>query len=118
MQLFLERGKRYPSTSVIYSVFNQSGETNEETLCVKLGDDQGIMQNIQAGCVSWLVNLLGYSWSSFLFCGQVSPIVQHLVVKNCLGGINSSEKYSACKTATPKSEFISCNQLNKLKIRL
>ncbi len=86
-------------------LFNQSGETNKETLCVKLGDDQGIMRKIQAGCVSWLVNLLGYNWSSSLFRGQVSPIVQHLVVENCLGGIDSSEEYSACKAATLESEF-------------
>jgi hypothetical protein len=88
-------------------LFKQSGETNKETFCVKLGDDQGIMQKIQAGCVRWLVNLLGIRWSSSLFRGQleVSPIVQHLVVQNGLGGIDSSEKYSACKTATNKSEF-------------
>jgi hypothetical protein len=29
-------------------LFKQSGETNKETLCVKLGDDQGIMRKIQA----------------------------------------------------------------------
>ncbi len=86
-------------------LFKQSGETNKEPLCVKLGDDQGIMRKIQAGCVSWLVNLLGISWSSSLFRAQFSPIVQHLVVQNGLGGIDSSEKYSACKTATNKSEF-------------
>jgi hypothetical protein len=65
-------------------LFKQSGETNMETLSVKtvkLGDDQGIMRKIQAGCVSWLVNLLGYRWSGSLFHGQVSPIVQHLVVE-------------------------------------
>jgi hypothetical protein len=49
-QLFLETGKRYPSTSDIH--------------CVKLGDDQGIMRKIQARCVSWFVNLLGIRWSS------------------------------------------------------
>ena len=46
-------------------LFEQSGElslfveTNKETLCVKLGDDQGIMREIQAGSFSWLVKLLG-----------------------------------------------------------
>jgi hypothetical protein len=65
-------------------LFKQSGETNKETLSVKLGDDQGIMLKIQAGYVSWLVNLLGIRWSSSLFRGQVSPIVQHLVVQNGL----------------------------------
>ncbi len=83
-------------------LFKQSGETNKETLWVKPGDDQVIMRKIQAGCVSWLVNLLGIRWSSSLFRAQVSPIVhdvQHLVVQNGLGGIDSSEKYSACKTA-------------------
>ena len=42
-------------------LFKQSRETNKETLCVKLGDDQGIMLKIQAGCVSWLVNLLKFA---------------------------------------------------------
>jgi hypothetical protein len=91
-------------------LFKQSRETNKETLSVKLGDDQGIMWTIQAGCVSWLVNLLEIRWSSSHFRAHVSPIVQHLVVQN-----GSSEKYSACKTATNKSEFNSCNQFSKLK---
>ena len=43
-------------------LFKQSSETNKETLCVKLEDDQGIMRKIQAGCVSWLVNLLEIRW--------------------------------------------------------
>ena len=76
-------------------LFKQSRETNKETLCVKLGDDQGIMRKIQAGCVSWLVNLLGIRWSSSRFRAHVSPIVQHLVAQN-----GSGKKYSACKSAT------------------
>jgi hypothetical protein len=84
-------------------LFKQSGDTNKETLCVKLGDDQGILRKIQAGCVSFPVNSLGIRWSSFR--AHVSPIVQHLVVQNGLGGIDSNEKYSACKTATNQSEF-------------
>jgi hypothetical protein len=94
-------------------LFKQSKETNKETLCVKPGDDQGIMRKIQAGCVSWLVNLLGNRWSSSLFRAQVSPIVQHLVVQNGLGGIDSCEKYSACKTATHKSEFYSLQSIQQ-----
>ncbi len=94
-------------------LFKQSRETNKETLSVKLEDDQGIMRKIQAGCVSWLVNLLEIRWSSSHFRAHVSTIVQHLVFQN-----GSSEKYSACKTATNKSEFNSCNQFSQLKIRL
>jgi hypothetical protein len=60
----------------------QSGETNKEALCVKLGNDQGIMRKIQVGCVSRFVNLLGIRWLSSLIRGQVSPIVQHVVVHN------------------------------------
>ncbi len=91
-----------------------SRETNKETLSVKLEDDQGIMRKIQAGCISWLVNLLEIRWSSSHFRAHVSPIVQHLVVQNG-SSLTSSEKYSACKTATNKSEFNSCNQFSKLK---
>jgi hypothetical protein len=94
-------------------LFKQSRETNKETLSFKLGDDQRIMRKIQAGCVSWLVNLLVIRWSSSHFRAHVSPIVQHLVVQN-----GSIEKYSACKTATNKSEFYFCNQFSKIKIRL
>ena len=36
---------------------------------------------------------------------QASCIVQHVVISNCLGGIDSSDKYTACKHAAPKSEF-------------
>jgi hypothetical protein len=94
-------------------LFKQSRETNKETLSVKLEDDQGTMLKIQAGCVSWLVDLLEIRWSSSHFRAHVSPIVQHLVVQN-----GSSEKYSACKTATNTSEFNFCNQFSELKIRL
>ncbi len=96
-------------------LFKQSRETNKETLSVQLEDDQGIMRKNQAGCVSWLVDLLEIRLStrSSHFRAHVSPIVHHLVVQN-----GSSEKYSACKTATKKSEFNSCNQFSKLKIRL
>ncbi len=58
-------------------LFKHSGETNKEALCVKLGSDHGKMREIQTGCVSWLLN-----FSSSLFRGQVSPIVQHVVVHN------------------------------------
>jgi hypothetical protein len=63
------------------------------------------MRKIQAGCVAWLVNLLGIRWSGSLCRGQVAPIVQHLVLRQGLGGIDSSDKYSACKNAAQKSEF-------------
>ena len=63
------------------------------------------MRKIQAGCVGWLVNLLGNRWSGSLCRGQVAPIVQHIVISNGLGGIDSSDKYTACKHAAPKSEF-------------
>jgi len=63
------------------------------------------MRKIQAGCVAWLVNLLGIRWSGSLCRGQVAPIVQHLVLRQGLGGIDSSDKYSACKNAALKSEF-------------
>ena len=63
-------------------LLKQSGETNKEALCVKLGSDQGIIREVQAGCVSWLVDLLGIRWSGSLFRGQVSSIVQHVVVHN------------------------------------
>jgi hypothetical protein len=59
----------------------QGGETNKETLRGRL-EDQGIMQKIQCGCVSWLVNLLGIRWSGSLCRGQVAPIVQHIVISN------------------------------------
>jgi hypothetical protein len=41
--------------------FKQSGETNKETLCVKLEDDQGIMQKIHAGCLSFTRQFVGDS---------------------------------------------------------
>ena len=63
------------------------------------------MRKIQAGCVGWLVNLLGNRWSGSLCRGQVAPIVQHIVISNGLGGIDSSDKYTACKHAASKSEF-------------
>jgi hypothetical protein len=82
-------------------LFKRGGETNKETPLGRL-EDQGI---IQGGCVSWLVNLLGIRWSGSLCRGQVAPIVQHIVISNSLGGINSSDKYTACKHAAPKSKF-------------
>ena len=63
------------------------------------------MRKIQAGCVAWLVNLLGIRWSSSVCRAQVAPIVQFLVLRAGLGGIDSSDKYSACKNAGLKSEF-------------
>ena len=63
------------------------------------------MRKIQAGCVAWLVNLLGIRWSSSVCRAQVAPIVQYLVLRQELGGIDSSDKYSACKNANQKSEF-------------
>ncbi len=94
-------------------LFKQSRETNKETICVKLEDDQGIMRSIQAGCISWLVNLLEIRWSSSHFRAHVSPIVQHLVVQN-----GSSEKVQCLQDCNNKSEFNSCNQFSKLKKRL
>jgi hypothetical protein len=79
-------------------------EPSKDSLLGKL-DDQGTMRKIQAGCVAWLVNLLGIRWSGSLCRGQVAPIVQHIVISNGLGGIDSSDKYTACKHAAPKSEF-------------
>jgi hypothetical protein len=85
-------------------LFKQGGETNKETLLGRL-EDQGMMRKIQGGRVSWLGNLLGIRWSGSLCRGQVAPIVQHVVISNGLGGIDSSEKYTACKHAAAKSEF-------------
>jgi len=78
--------------------------SSKESLLGKL-DDQGTMRKIQAGCVAWLVNLLGIRWSSSVCRAQVAPIVQYLVLRHELGGIDSSDKYSACKNANPRSEF-------------
>ncbi len=40
------------------------------------------------------------------FCrGQVAPIVQHIVISIGLGGIDASDKYTACKHAAAKSEI-------------
>jgi hypothetical protein len=84
--------------------FKQGKETNKETLLGRL-EDQGIMLKIQGGCVSWLVNLLGICWSGSLCRGHVAPIMQHIVISNGSGGINASDKYTACKHAAAKSEF-------------
>jgi hypothetical protein len=79
-------------------------EPSKDSLLGKL-DDQATMRKIQAGCVAWLVNLLGIRWSSSVCRAQVAPIVQFLVLRAGLGGIDSSDKYSACKNAGLKSEF-------------
>jgi hypothetical protein len=63
------------------------------------------MRKNQAGCISWLVDLLGNRWSGSLCSGQVAPVVQHIVISNGSGGIDSSDKYTACKHAAAKSEF-------------
>ena len=78
--------------------------SSKDSLLGKL-DDQATMRKIQAGCVAWLVNLLGIRWSSSVCRAQVAPIVQFLVLRAGLGGIDSSDKYSACKNAGQKSEF-------------
>lgn len=89
---------------IMTPLFIQGGDTEKATLLGKLGG-QEIMRHIQSCCVSWLVNLLGIRWSGSLFRGQVAPIVQHLVIKNQFAGIDSIDKYNACKHAVPKSEF-------------
>jgi hypothetical protein len=54
----------------------------------------------------------------FVQHGQISPIVQSIVVASCLGGITSAKQYRDKKNAGLKATFMYCNRCSKRKTRL
>ena len=91
---------------------------NADPLMAAIGSDQAIMRRLQSLVVSRIVCLLGIRWASSVQRGQISPIVQSIVVAARLGGITSAEQYNAKKIAGLKGDFMCCNRCSKRKTRL
>ena len=70
-----------------------------------LGSDHSIMRRLQSLVVSRIVCVLGIRWASSVQLGQISPIVQSIVVAARLGGITSAEQYKEKKVAGLKGDF-------------
>ena len=78
-----------------------------------LASDQSIMRRLQSLVVSRIVCLLGIRWASSVQRGQISPIVQSIVVAARLGGITSVEQYKEKKVAGLKGDFYVLQQLQQ-----
>jgi hypothetical protein len=63
--------------------------------------------------VSRIVCVLGIRWASSVQRGQISPIVQSIVVAARLGGITSAEQYKEKKMAGLKGDFYVLQQLQQ-----
>ena len=71
------------------------------------------MQRLQSLVVSRIVYLLGIRWASSVQHGQISPIVQSVVVAARLGGITSAEEYKEKKIQGLKGDFYVLQQLQQ-----
>ena len=78
-----------------------------------LGSDHSIMRRLQSLTVSRIVCFLGIRWASSVQRGQISPIVQSIVVAARLGGITSAEQYKEKKVAGLKGDFYVLQQLQQ-----
>ena len=78
-----------------------------------LGSDHSIMRRLQSLAVSRIVCVLGIRWASSVQRGQISPIVQSIVVAARLGGITSAEQYKEKKVAGLKGDFYVLQQLQQ-----
>ena len=78
-----------------------------------LGSDHSIMRRLQSLTVSRIVCLLGIRWASSVQRGQISPIVQSIVVAARLGGITSAKQYKEKKVAGLKGDFYVLQQLQQ-----
>ena len=78
-----------------------------------LGSDHAIMRRLQGLVVSRIVCLLGVRWASSVQRGQISPIVQSIMVAARLGGITSAEQYKVKKVAGLKGDFYVLQQLQQ-----
>ncbi len=66
--------------------------------------DQSFTRKITSASVPWMVARLGLQWYSASFQCFVIPIVQQVVVENCIAGIDSHDEYDELRAGNTSSE--------------